>query len=144
VQREDRAALLVDELGIAVDEPDLGVALELLHHARDGPGQQRVVRAQPAKEIAGGALERDVERGGLAAVGAARPPRQPVLVAADDLDAAVRRAAVDDGILERRVVLRQHRLDRLLEERRLVVRRRDDADQRTAQAASTSSSYKAT
>src|SRR5947208_2731921 len=60
------------------------------------------------------------------------PPRKPVSVAADDLDASVGRRAVEDDVLDRLVVLHEHGLDRLFEELRLVVRGRHDADERPA------------
>src|SRR5205085_8480545 len=102
---------------------------EARHHSR----QEGVVGAEPAQDLALGTPEAGVERVDLAAVGLTAPPREPVAVGADDIDASVGGAAVEDDVLDRLVVLREHGLDRLFEELRLVVGRGDDAHERRAQ-----------
>jgi hypothetical protein len=127
-----RLRLLVRPDRVAVRDERVRVRLELGDEARHRPRQEGVVRAQPAQDLARRVPEAGVQRVDLAAVGLAAPPGEPVGIAPDDLDAPVRRAAVDDEVLDRLVVLREHGLDRLGEELRLVVGRRDDADERPA------------
>src|SRR5215213_929180 len=82
LEREDLATFLVDEERAAVDEQRPRLALQLRDDPRDRAREQRVVRVQPPEDVAPRACERRVERRRLAAVGAARPPREAVLVAA--------------------------------------------------------------
>ena len=121
--------MLVDEQRAAVNEQRLALAFELVDDARHGTGQQHVVRAEPAEDLAPRTRERRIQRSRLAAIRGARPPRQPVLVPTQELDRTVRRAAIGHRVLDVRVILIEHRLDRLLEIRRLVQRRRHDRDE---------------
>ena len=115
---------------VPVDEPEVVVALELLDHPRHGARKQRVVGVEVAHVGAARAREAAVQRRDLARVLLPDRCAEPVLVAANDLDAPVRRAVVDDDVLDRLVVLLEHRADRVLQVRGLVVRRRDDRDER--------------
>jgi hypothetical protein len=125
---------------VAVDEQELRVALERLDHASDGTRQQRVVRVQIAQVLAGRPREPAVQRRDLPRVLLPRPPREPVRVALDDLGRRIRGAVVDHEVLDRLVVLVEHRANRLLEERRLVVRRGDDRDESPRHAAASTCS----
>src|SRR5437588_214761 len=91
----------------------LGTRLELRDDARDGSRQEGVVRVQPAEDRAAGASEAVVQRLDLARAGQLLDRGEAVGVATGDLDAPVGRPAVDDDVLDRRVVLTEHGFDRL-------------------------------
>src|SRR5438105_7951544 len=125
-----RLRVLIDVESSAVDEHELGVALELGHQARDRTWKEEAVGAQEAEEIAARMLEAEVERTRLPVVRLRRPPREPVGVAPDELDAPVGRPVVDDDGLHAGVVLLEHRAEGLLEVPGLLVRGGHDADER--------------
>jgi hypothetical protein len=121
--------MLVGVERVAVDEQEARVGFQLGRHARHGAREQRVVGVEVAHVRAARAREAAVQRRHLTRVLLPDRRGQPALVALDDLDAPVRRAVVDDDVLDRLVALLQHRADRRLQVRSLVVRRRDDAHQ---------------
>lgn len=115
---------------VSVDQAHASLGPQILHGNTDGRGRQQVVRIEPGQNGTGGPGEALVDGAGLAAVGLGDPVGQPRLVAADDLRAAVRGTAVDDHVFDLRIVLREDRLDRLLDEAALVERGRNDGDDR--------------
>ena len=111
------------EAGTRILHPCLG-------HPVEGSRQIEVVAVQIGPEIAGGPRHPLVDRVALAPVLATFPVGEPVGVPPDDLDRAVRRAAIDDDVFEVRIALVEDRADRRLEEPGLVEARRDNGDAR--------------
>ena len=100
---------------------------------------QHVVRVEPAHDLARGPCEAFVEGVRVAAVGLARPGREPGLVPADHIDGPVLATAVHDHVLEVGVALLQHGTDRLVDGGRVVQAGRDQADARRAAHVTTTS-----
>ena len=87
---------------------------------------EQVVAADPGQEIARGARETLVESVRLPAVRLDDDASAAPAIALDDVDRSVARAAVDDDVFERRIVLVEHGADRGFEIGRLVEADRDD------------------
>ena len=117
---DDHGPVAIDELGAAVEKAGAGVRFQLRHGSVYRAGKIDVVRVEPGDVLARGGRESAMYRIGLAGVGSRRPA-DAVAVAAQDVDGAVRAAAVHDQILDRGVVLREHGIDRGPDELSLVV-----------------------
>src|SRR5205823_6372852 len=93
----------------------------------------RVVGIQVGDNGAARAPPSLVDGSGLAAVGLGHP-RKAVTVLLQDRHGFVRRPTVHDQVLDPRIALGEHAVDRLADESPLIERRRDDADERLAVA----------
>src|SRR5690242_20255224 len=123
--------------GMVVDVYDFAAAVQPLglrvfrKSARDlgeCAGKQHVIAVDPAHDVAGGRSKPFVDRIDLTCVGLA-DPGQPLSVALEDFDRAIRTGAVDDAIIELKIaLLREHAVNGALDEPRMVVRRRDDGN----------------
>src|SRR5215218_9195278 len=98
----------------------LGVIGEVIHHRVEGSGQLYVVAVDERENVAGGSLKALVDRVYLAAILFTFPIGEFVFVAANDRNAFVGAAAVDDDVLERLITLIQDGEDRLFQEPALV------------------------
>jgi hypothetical protein len=119
-------AALVYVVGLAIDHAHFRTLCQRLDSSRDCARAVDVVRIEPCQNLAAGAGEAPVDRICLPGIRLRAPEGQAVLVAANDFKAAIRRTAVDDDVLQVRVVLGKDRLDRSGQERRLVERRGDN------------------
>ena len=134
LEREELRAALVDEERLAVDEQRRRARSSSSSTTRAiAPGSSTSSEASQPSTSPPARAKPLFSACCLAAVRLARPPREPVLVAADHLDGLVAGAAVDDDHLERLVLLLEHGAQRLLEEPPLLVRRNDDANERARQ-----------
>ena len=97
-----------------------------------GKGQRsrqiEIVRVEPAENISRRQRKAFIEGVSLTAILFTFPVRQVALVFLDDLGAVVGAPAVDDDVLQVRILLADHGQDRLLQETALVVGRRDYGD----------------
>ena len=108
------------------DDPPRVRLLEQVHRRGECAREEVVVGVDVGDDVAGGHADPAVDRRGLAVVGLARPPRDLLVEALEDVGRAVGRTAVEHEVLEVVVALLDDRPDRLLQELRLVERRRDD------------------
>ena len=92
--------------------------IDLARHAMQRARHERIVRVEKAKDVAGGGPKALVDGIGLTAVRLAN--HSQMVVTRQNLRRAIGRHAVDDDVLEVRVVLRQHALDGASDERRLI------------------------
>ncbi len=90
--------------------------------------QINVTRIDPAQNIAAGAFEPLGDSLRISAIGLADPAGDPILILADDVDAAVGGAAVDNEVLVAGREIVEHGDNRLFKIGRHVERRRDDGD----------------
>ena len=87
------------------------------HHCVESAGQVNVVTVDKGDNVASRAFEALVDCVYLAAIFFAFPVGQFVFVAADDGNAFIGAATVDDDVLERLITLIQNRQDRLFRNR---------------------------
>src|SRR5579884_1663234 len=127
----ENVPLLVDLAPAAVHERTTA-GTECLHRGRHSAREVDVVRVQPAEDLAASQREPLVERMRLAAVRLRDPAK--VVVAPKDVERLVRRAAVDDDVLDPRVVLLAHAVDRRRKIPALVQGRSHDRDERKLDA----------
>src|SRR5688572_7161434 len=106
---------------IAADPRTLRMLREVVHHSRERAGQIEIVAVEKGEDVSGRAFESFIDRVDLSAILFADPVGEAIFVLANDRDAFVSAAAVDDDVLERFVALLQDGKDRLFEKPALVV-----------------------
>ena len=104
---------------------------ERLDHRLERPWEVEVVAVEVGQDLARGQAHALVDRVVHAPVGLRQPAHVVgALVAAEDVEGSVGRAAVNDDVLEAVIGLSPDRVDRRLDEPALVERRRDDRHKR--------------
>ena len=112
----------------AGDPHHIGLGVEDFGDGAEGPGTIFVVAVEPGHDFAAGFGKALVQRIAMAGVGLADKMVQPVFVFLDDLHRAVGAAAIDHDIFEMRIILIQHRAQRVFDKSRLVEGRGDDGN----------------
>ena len=113
--------VLVDVVGVAVDDVDFGMGGEEIAGGFDGAGVIDVVGIHPAEDFTVGTLDTFIDGIALAVV-FFRDPLDAVAVAAEDGHGFVAAAAIHDEVFQGAgELLRQHALDGALDEASLVV-----------------------
>jgi len=123
--RPDQITGGVDEIRVAINNIDSGMRLEVFHHLAKCARDIRVIGVEPAENVAAEAGEAFVERIGLAVI-FLRDPLDAVAKGAENIDAAIGRAAVHHDVIHARPILRQHTFDRVTQKLRRIERRRDN------------------
>src|SRR5712671_1598905 len=100
----------------------------MCRHRAERPRKIEIVAVQERENVSRGSREPLVDRVGLAAVFFGHPVGEVLFMPADDVDALVRAAAVDDDVLDLRAFLAEHRSDGLFEESPLIERGSHDAE----------------
>src|SRR5258706_11720426 len=98
---------------IAANPLTVRIILEILCYGGECSGQIDIVAVDKGEDVAGGQFESFVNRVDLPAIFLANPIRQPIFIAANDLDSFIRAAPVDDYVFEVGILLiedLQHRL----------------------------------
>jgi hypothetical protein len=98
-------AVLVHEVEVAVDDPQAGIPLHLLHRPARGPRQQLVVGVQDEEDISASAPECPTQGLGLPAIGLGHPPhisRGPT----QEVNTPVSGVPILDHVLDVRISLR--------------------------------------
>lgn len=128
--RASRPAVRVDRREIAAGDADLGVRLHELDLPLESIGFGNVIGVHARDQRCLGAIEPAVGRGANAASRLAENDQPGVVVAGEQLDAAVVRAVVDDDQLDVAQGLAENAVDRRAQIGRRVAARHDDADAR--------------
>ena len=129
--RSDHRAQLVDDLPVAVHE--FHFAYERLGRRREGAGHIAVVRVQPADDLAPRSAETNVERGRLSTRGTSSMTRMCGRRAYSSAPPPFRLSSRPRRRCARsRVLLSDHRLERVGEKASLIQAGRDDGDRRRA------------
>jgi hypothetical protein len=111
---------------VAADPVNSWVASKSGRDGGKSAWQQEVVAIKESRDFACRLTHSLVDRIHLPAIRLADPKREAVVMAAQDVDAPVLAATVDDYVFNIGVILIAHRLKRRWEEWRLVIGRRDD------------------
>src|SRR5450759_4537904 len=105
----------IDEFTLAVQEPRSWIDGQFRYGRADRPRYVPIVRVEPGNVFARPGQESAMDGIGLAGI-RSRYPTYPVTVAAQHIEAGVRAAAVQHQVLDGRIVLSEHRVDRIRDE----------------------------
>src|SRR5882672_439691 len=122
------ALLIVNEMQTVAKQEFRLSCVKLLGDESQRARQIEIVRVEPAENASRRQRETLVQRVGLTAILFTFPMSKVALVFFYDLDTIVRTPTVHDDVFQIRILLADHRQDRLLQETALVIRRRDDGD----------------
>jgi hypothetical protein len=117
----DFHAVPIDNSTPAMQKIDVGVTAEAVGDAGKGAIEIVIVTVQIGEDVARRPLQAFVNRVHLPAVVFAYPVGKTVLIFADNINATVRAAAIDDDILKVSVTLSNDRANRLLNIGSLVI-----------------------
>jgi len=126
----DHASAFVDEIAIAVDHARVGMFQQKFHRRAHRAYLIRVIGVNPRKDIALRARESLVDRVGLTFVWFAHPRGDSPLILFDGVHRSISRRAIHNDVLNARIILTQHGLNRRFDVARLVEGGGDDGDER--------------
>src|SRR5438309_1804096 len=119
---------------VATQPIAFGVLAEITRHRGQGTRQIEIITIEISYDVARGLGQSLVESMRLTAILFAHPKSELAFVFANNFDAAVSAAAIDDDEFQRFILLIKHRVNCLFEVPSLIQRRRDNAKLRLHKA----------